>query len=261
MKEAADTASKRGNKEIKNQPCKFHFFTQLVVIACMLLKIIKIKYRKSCRLCWIGSLWCGCWYFQFDPDFLCLFILWEKQILLWERNGNVHWWILWMAVGSLVSNLNEICKCYQFLFYFDARELKYEFPFKLISADDDVEKKNVKLEIDHQNVVKNKNLKSTKLNGKWDAIIIQNFLFLDRTFFFPAIQTWQLFKFLFTHFFIVTRFAHSVFNLKWWWQVWMQKWSKMNCFVYSVTVIAHVDTDWKVKHATLVNILSLKNYI
>lgn len=99
------------------------------------------------------------------------------------------------------------------------------------------------------------------MDGKWEAIIIQNFLFLDRTFFsrqFKLDSFLTLFSYLRTFFFIVTRFAHSIFNLKIDDDKYECKNGQKNCFVYSVTMIAHVDTDWKVKHATLVNILSLK---
>ena len=66
---AADT--QRARKEgiwKKNQPCKFHFFTQLVVIACMLLKSNQNKIGKVAALNWFTLEWR--WYFQFDPDFV-----------------------------------------------------------------------------------------------------------------------------------------------------------------------------------------------
>ena len=54
---ASDKKQREQNK-IKNQPCKFHFFTQLVVIACMLLKSNQNKISEKLQL-WIGSLWIG----------------------------------------------------------------------------------------------------------------------------------------------------------------------------------------------------------
>lgn len=61
----------------------------------MLLKSNQNKIGKVAALNWFTLEWRR--YFQYDPDFeRKIKIIWEKNVL-WERNGNVHWWILWIG--------------------------------------------------------------------------------------------------------------------------------------------------------------------